>query len=228
MIRRGVTRKLGRPPVQKMPITFEILSSLYDVLDLKRASDLAFWAAALVCFYGLLRKNTLLPFSAGSSAPSFLIRSDVENMSSHSFLLRIRHTKTIQFGQRVLTIPFVSCVKEKLCPVVHLLRHLVNSPLSGKLSLFSYLEEGRVKSWTHAGFVTYLKKCLDLLGYAPNSYSGHSFRRGGCSACFEAGLSVTDIKLRGDWRSLSFERYIHVPAASIFKSARVLADFAGK
>jgi hypothetical protein len=94
MIRRGVTRKLGRPPVQKMPITFEILLSLYDVLYLKRASDLAFWPAALVCFYGLLRKNTLLPYSAVSSAPSFLVRSDVENMSSHSFLLRIRHTKT--------------------------------------------------------------------------------------------------------------------------------------
>jgi hypothetical protein len=51
MVRRGVTRKLGRPPVQKLPITCEILTLLYDLMDLKKASDLAFWAAVLVCFF---------------------------------------------------------------------------------------------------------------------------------------------------------------------------------
>ena len=32
MIKRGVTRKLGRPPVQKLPITCDVLLKLYDVL----------------------------------------------------------------------------------------------------------------------------------------------------------------------------------------------------
>ena len=72
------------------------------------------------------------------------------------------------------------------------------------------------------------QRFVDLVGFPSNSYSGHSFRRGGCSLCFEAGLSITDIKLRGDWRSNSFERYIFVPASSVFRGAATLAKCAGK
>jgi hypothetical protein len=64
MIRRGIARKLGRPPKQKLPITLEILRLIFGKLDFDREGDLSFWSACLVCFYGLLRKNTLLPISA--------------------------------------------------------------------------------------------------------------------------------------------------------------------
>ena len=228
MIRRGISRKLGRPPRQKLPITLEILRKLFVLMDFSRPSDISFWAACLVCFFGLLRKNTLLPASMSSISPAFLVRSDVVGISSSSFLLRIRHTKTIQFGQRILTIPFVACIDIRVCPVTSLLRHLVMSPLKDSSPLFNFLEGGRLVAWTHATFVSRLKSCLAKIGISPESYSGHSFRRGGCSLCFEAGLGVTDIKLRGDWRSQSFERYLFVPAASVFRSAVALSSFAGQ
>jgi hypothetical protein len=95
MVKRGVSRQLGRPPVQKLPITVEILRDMFSLLDLKKVRDMSFWAAALVCFFGLLRKNTLLPPTFDSVSKSFLVRSDVVGMSRHSFLLRIRHTKTL-------------------------------------------------------------------------------------------------------------------------------------
>jgi hypothetical protein len=228
MIKRGVTRKLGRPPVQKLPITLAIMRKIFVLLDFSLASDLAFWAAALVAFYGLLRKNTLLPSCVGSDSLAFLLRKDVADFTVHSFMLVIRQTKTIQFGQRLLKIPFVSCLDEDVCPVSFLLKHVVGSPLPGDSPLFNYCEDGKVWSWTGASFVGYLKNCLNRVGFPEGSYSGHSFRRGGCSMCFEAGLSVTDIKLRGDWRSNSFEKYLYVPAEAIFMSAKVLADFAGK
>jgi hypothetical protein len=59
MIRRGISRKLGRPPVQKLPITVEILRAIYKLLSFDREGDLSFWSACLICFFGLLRKNTL-------------------------------------------------------------------------------------------------------------------------------------------------------------------------
>jgi hypothetical protein len=189
---------------------------------------LAFWAAALVAFYGLLRKNTLLPSCIGSDSLAFLLRSDVTNFTLHSFMLVIRPTKTIQFGQRLLSIPYVSCIDEDACPVSYLLRHLSASPLASCSPLFNYVENGKEWAWTGVCFVTYLKDCLERIGYPKGSYSGHSFRRGGCTMCFQAGLSVTDIKIRGDWRSNSFEKYLFVPAEAVFSSARVLADFAGK
>jgi hypothetical protein len=90
MIRRGIARKFGRPPVQKLPVTLEILRSLFSVLDFKQPGEISFWCACLVAFFGLLRKNTLLPVAKDSSSDAHLIRGDVINLNSQSFLLRIR------------------------------------------------------------------------------------------------------------------------------------------
>ena len=189
---------------------------------------MSFWAACLVGFYGLLRKNTLLPPSISSTSLAFLIRSDVVSVTAESFLLRVRQTKTIQFGQRVLELPFVRCVNLAFCPVTFLLRHLVASPLDSKRPLFSYTKGSSMVAWTHASFIMYLKSCLSKAGFPADSYSGHSFRRGGCTACFQAGLSITDIKLRGDWRSNAFEKYLYVPVSAIYNCAKVLSEFAGR
>jgi hypothetical protein len=226
MIKRGITRKLGRPPVQKLPITIDILKAIFDLLDMSENGDLFLWAASLVCFYGLLRKNTLLPVAANSVSSAYLVRGEVCNLCKSSFLLRIRQTKTIQFGQRIPTIPYVSCDNEDMFPVTYLLRHLVRSPMSNESPLFSYLTNYRCLTWTHSAFVGYLKQCLGKVGLNMSSYSGHSFRRGGCSLCFQAGMSVSEIKLREDWKSQSFERYLYIPAAEVFKGAVKLADFA--
>ena len=226
MIRRGIARRMGRPACQKLPITIELLGKIYHFLDMKDMRDLSFWAASLICFYGLLRKNTLLPPSSSSVSPAFLVRSDVVSVAADSFLLRIRQTKTIQFGQRILVLPFVQCANSAFCPVSFLLRHLIASPLPGSRPLFNYLSGSVEKFWTHESFVAFLKLCLHRAGFPADAYSGHSFRRGGCTACFQAGLSITDIKLRGDWRSNAFEKYLYVSASSIYNCAKVLSEFA--
>ena len=61
MVKRGVARQLGVPPIQKMPITIEILLKLHTTLDCDDPFEIAFWAACLLGFYGILRKSTLLP-----------------------------------------------------------------------------------------------------------------------------------------------------------------------
>ena len=43
---------------------------------------------------------------------------------------------------------------------------------------------------------------------------------------FAAGLSVVDLKLRGDWRSDAVERYLFVPGEKIVGAARIMTDFA--
>ena len=93
------------------------------------------------------------------------------------------------------------------------------------LSLFACIECGKRKVLTHNVFVKRLKSLLESLGYLSKNYSGHSFRRGGCTFCFEAGLSLTEIKIRGDWKSQAFERYLFVPASAIYDSAVRLAEF---
>jgi hypothetical protein len=223
MIRRGIARQLGTPPNQKLPLTVPILAMFVKFLDMSLNSDLAFWSACLVGFYGLMRKSTLLPKSVFKSDMS-LLRSDVVNLCEDSFVLEVRHSKTIQFGQRVLQIPFTSCAVDALCPVRALLLHLISSRLLPSAPLFSYVDLGREICLTHSVFVARLRKLLKLCGYDPALYSGHSFRRGGCTLSFEAGLSLVDIKLRGDWRSHAFERYLFVSPEKIFASARAFSN----
>ena len=79
---------------------------------------------------------------------------------------------------------------------------------------------------THARFVQRLKSGLTAVGFDPGLYSGHSFRRGGCTLGYRAGLNLTELKLRGDWKSQAFEKYLFVSASSIFKSARALSKCA--
>ena len=67
-----------------------------------------------------------------------------------------------------------------------------------------------------------LKSSLQKAGFDPAAYSGHSFRRGGCSFAFQIGISPTLIKLRGDWRSNVYERYISVSPDLNFKVGKAL------
>jgi hypothetical protein len=96
MIQRGISRLMGTPPKQKLPVTIPMLLAL---------------------FFGFLRKSTLLPALSELVLGKFIARSDVQSLTLQSFSVLIRFSKTIQFGQRVLSLPYVSCADPRLCPV---------------------------------------------------------------------------------------------------------------
>jgi hypothetical protein len=87
MVKRGVARQLGSPPVQKLPLDMGIIHKLFKVYDFSSPHDIAFWAALMVGFFGLLRKSTLLLQAASSKPDSCLIRGDVVNVNGDSFVL---------------------------------------------------------------------------------------------------------------------------------------------
>ena len=178
MIKRGVSRVKGVPPKQKMPITLEILRDFFVHLDhVFSPFDKSFWAACLVAFYGFFRKSTILPVSATS--PPGICRLDVINFSFSSFEIVVKHSKTIQFGQRTHTLPFAACADPRLCPVRALWSHLSTSPTPSSHHLFAYRAHGRIHLLTHSVFVKKLKELIVVSGRSPSEYSAHSFRRGG-------------------------------------------------
>ena len=83
--------------------------------------------------------------------------------------------------------------------------------LSKSQPLFSYITpDGKLLHLTHSVFVKLLKLVLKTCGIDPTNFSGHSFRRGGCSHAFSLGVSPLLIKLRGDWKSNAYERYVNI------------------
>ncbi len=234
MLKRGIHRNLGKPPCQKLPITPQILLSIYSMLDLSLPRIRAFWAASLVAFYCLLRKSTLLPKSLSKSeiVKSLCLCDVTVKPDKSEMIVRIRHTKTIQFGQRLLELPVSSVEGSVLCPVsavVSMLADLSGKQLLPLQPLFSYVSNvGQVEVLTHNSFVHMLKYYLDMCNIESRLYSGHSFRRGGCTYAFSVGVSPSVIKLRGDWKSDAYERYVHISESQHKMFAQVMSKSMSK
>jgi hypothetical protein len=164
MIQKGIARMMGSPPKQKLPMTIPMLLALYGTLA-DTPSDKAFWIACLIAFFGFLRKSTLLPASAELTRGKFIARSDLVDLTLSSFTVLVRFSKTIQFGQRVLALPYVSCAEFRLCPVRALLAHIGTSPLSSTRPLFNYVELGVEKLFSNAFFMFRLRSGLRSTGF---------------------------------------------------------------
>ena len=197
MIQRGMARLLGSPPKQKLKITVSILIDLHRSLS-DSPEDASFWSACVIAFFVFLRKSTLLPSTSDLVANKFIARSDVTEISLRSFLMIIRYSKTIQFGQRVCTLPYVACEDVRLCPVRALLKHFGFSRLPLNRPLFNFVKSGVECTFSSAFFMKRLRDLLKRTGHPASSISCHSFRRGGASLAYMIGMSAVDIKLRGD------------------------------
>ena len=133
---------------------------------------------------------------------------DLEFIDGQTFRLNIRRTKTIQYNERILVLPFVKSPSPDICPVVAVQNLQYLTPFDPKLPLFSYREKGVIRWWCHKTFTNRLRCLLKRAGHSANLYSCHSFRRGGASLAFRLGLSRTEIKKRGDWRSHAVDEYV--------------------
>ena len=152
-----------------------------------------------------------------------LSRGDIQ-FSDQSAILSIKHSKTIQFGDRVLRIPLPEIKGSALCPVSALQKLLTVQKLPQTAPLFSFVkDDGLVCCITHSIFTRMLKRILDSCGLDAKLYSGHSFRRGGASFAFSCGVPATVIKLQGDWKSSAYEAYISNSLDYRQKLSRVLA-----
>jgi hypothetical protein len=220
MTYKGISRQLGWPT--KDPVTPAVLLLLHRTLENHRF-DHAFWFACLVAYFGFLRKSTLLPQPGNLISNKFLARGDVTEISLESFLLTVRKSKTIQFGQKVHTVPYAACPDTRLCPVRALFRHFGSSKLPSTSPLFNYVEKSLEVRMTHASFMKRLRSGLVASGLNPLEISCHSYRSGGASLAFAAGMSAVEIKMRGDWASNAFERYVFVDNHSALATARLLA-----
>ena len=114
---RGIKRTKGVPPSPKLPMTVDILLFIPSQLHLSDSKHASFWAICLVSFFGLFRKSHLLPISPRDFNPgTFLTHSDF-TFSGSNLLIRVRWSKTIQFGQRTVTVPLIAMPSSRLCPV---------------------------------------------------------------------------------------------------------------
>ena len=223
-MKKGINRELGTPPKQMLPMTIEMMHAILKSLCFLVQKDIAFWAICSVGFFGFLRKSTLIPVSGTNPGDGHILYKDVVWENDSSFVINVRKTKTIQCGERILKLPFVGCKDNPLCPVKALQNLLCISPRDAALSLFAYRDRLGVHFYSHHNFVDRLRSILRVAGFDYANISGHSFRRGGASLAFVLGMSMFEIKERGDWVSDAVKEYVYVSDEQYKHIARTLVQ----
>ena len=205
---KGLTRLKQHRVKRAAAITPDILLDLFHVMDLDDPLVYACWVAFLMAFFLMLRKSNLVPTSVRTfDLDKHLSRGNILIVDD-GLLVNITWSKTNQFGARLLQVPIPSIPGSVLCPVSAYKRLVQLVPADSSLPAFTYKVRPKLMTVTQYQFVNVLRSYLNKAGYHAESFSGHSFRRGGASFAFASGVPGELIKAHGDWASDAYLTYI--------------------
>ena len=141
----------------------------------------------------------MVPNSVEDFDPSKqLIRQDVKVFQDVLVVL-IKWSKTNQFGSRLLQVPLVAIPESVLCPVLAFKNMIRDTPASVHDPAFvRRTDKGRIKPLLYKHLQEKIKNLISKSGRDPQLYSSHSFRRGGCTWAFKAGVPTDRIQHHGD------------------------------
>ena len=191
----------------------------------QKSFDSSFWAICLVALYSLFCKSHLLLMSAQKFDSSKQLTKSDFKFFPWGTLITIRWSKTIQFRERVVDIPLPCIPGSKLCPttaVIHAF-HFTNSTAANSQA-FTWDDNSlspKTHVFTYNLFISKLRDHLTSMGINPQSYAGHSFRRGGASFAYQSGVPLELIKALGDWRSDTILIYLTMPLSIRLRSANM-------
>ena len=203
---RGIERIHLHVPRRARPITPAILLAIQQRSSSFSSLHRSVFACALFLFFTMARAGSILPASHCTPHHLFLTRNRV-NFSREGILVTLLHTKNIQFGRRRLHIPLLH-TGSRLCPVSAYQASLLGLPVH-YTPAFVYVLGGKVKWLTKSIFIEVFRCLLRGSGFADSSaFTGHSFRRGGASWAFRAGVPGELIQVCGDWASDAYKKYL--------------------
>ena len=215
---KGAARRLHHTKKQAQPMTPTILYQLRQLLDLRTPMDATYWALFILSFVMFMRKSNMVPDSVKSFNPSKqLIRADFR-LKNGNLMVHGKWSKVNQFGSRTGGIP-VLAMDSVLCPVMAFKDMCTLVPGEGKDPAFCVMTGGVLRPITYRMFQQKLKSLVEAAGYNPADFSTHSFRRGGASLAYKAGISGETIKVLGDWKSNAYMEYLECPLVVKTKAA---------
>jgi len=226
---RGIKRLNFDKVSRKLAVTPGMLLGFYKILDMSDPNDVVMWAAMLVAFFGLFRKDNISVGKEAAFNPrANLTRSDfIWHMNQ--LWVRVRHSKTNQFHQRCHWVPLLPIPGHPMCPVVAVMKAFAMYPEGDpKGPAFIWQEAGQTGPLRHNHFVTKFKWLVAQLGMDWSRYSGHSFRRGGAVFCFSIGACPDLVKALGDWTSNAYQVYDECTTARRLALPRAMSQAIAK
>ena len=175
LLLRGVKRLHPHIPKRAKPVVPALLVSIAGVMNVHCSLHIATFACSLLLFHTLARLGSVLPTSQRSKLKTILLRKCV-HLTSQGMLVSMRHTKTIQFGERCLNIPLVA--RDAItCPVKAYIAHLGSLGAGrkvGTVPAFLFQDhKGQILWLTKSLFIrTFRSLALTAGDSDPAAYSG--------------------------------------------------------
>lgn len=194
-------------------LTLEDLGRIFDQLDLGNFEDVTFWACLTTAFFGLLRVSEYIDGA---------LQHQHVRVTSQGVILTIPFSKTTLHPVEVR----LSARDDFLCPLKAVEHYQLFKGKSSEVSKYPFfLAKPRSSDpLRKSSFIAKLKGHVKALGLNPANYSGHSMRRGGCTAMFLAGVNETFIAAHGRWRSLEYRKYLDFVNETQWRPTAMLAQ----
>ena len=156
-------------------------------------------AMFVVAFYGLMRVGEI----ALAQHKNPVLQLHQVTLTPSSVTIKILHFKH-HVSSHPFDIVLPAQANSLICPVKVLSQYLLVRGFQHG-PLFSFRDGGVVP---RSFFASRLNFCLNFIGLQPQLYHSHSFRIGAASHYASLGMSDSEIRLLGRWKSDSFKRYI--------------------
>ena len=225
----GLKRMFGDERVQKLAVTPKLLLQFCLFIPFQSFNGVMIWGAFMTAFFGLFRKDNVTTGKAAAFNPrANLTVGDFLDDGGDVVWIRVKHSKTIQFRQRFHWVPLTCMVDHPLCPVRSVRRVLalhaaMGSPPTAPMFMWRRGGTSSVGPMVHSVFVHEFRCLVARCGLDWKQYSGHSFRRGGATYCFNLGVCPDLIKMLGDWKSDAYLLYDETTEARRLELPRAMA-----
>jgi hypothetical protein len=199
-VRKGLTNfySLSETNTPKFPLGFSELSKFYLSIDNSTFIGAREWASYLLSFFGLFRRSEIL---------------DSRLQFQHIIVRNSSISISVAFSKTNLQPHIVHlCKRDDIyCPVLAFLhyRSFIPSRLFSIPTCPVFLASASTtKVVDHRTMSNSLKHRLTTIGADATKYGWHSWRRGGTTAMFTAGVAETLIQSHGRWASLTYKMYL--------------------
>jgi integrase len=199
-VRKGLLNyySLSETTTPKRPIGFVELAQLAELINVNTFIGAREWASYILSFFGLLRRSEIL---------------DIRLKFSHIVVHNKGISITIPYSKTNLQPHVVHlCSRDDyLCPSLAFIqyRSFISPQLLSIKSCPAFLSNHNTTQVVdHRSMSRTLKDRLTAIGLDASHYGWHSWRRGGTTAMFAAGVAETLIQSHGRWASLTYRMYL--------------------
>ena len=164
------------------------------------------WTAVIVCFWGCLRSDNVVPKANKLFDPRRQICSTNLHRVPEGLLVLLQRTKTRSADVRFL-LPYLHGLVD-LCPVraINSLMGCIPSPTGGPL--FVYRKSASVVPLLYKDIRSVIRSWARVMGFSITKFGTQSARRGSATTAHQAGVDDIGIMKLGDWLSNTFLSYI--------------------